>query len=145
MPPVLDRAAIERLLPHRDPFLMVDEVLEIEAGKRTVALKHVRDDEDWTRGHFPGNPILPGVLVAEALAQAAALAYLFGLDDPSDVGVYLVGFDKLRLRRMVRPGDALRLEVEMVRQRRGLWFFEGVASVGEEKVADGHFIAKIEG
>lgn len=141
----MDRDAIERLLPHREPFLMVDQVLEIEPLSRAVGLKEVRADEDWARGHFPGNPIFPGVLIAEALAQVAALAHLASADDPSKVGVYLAGIDKLRVRRMVRPGDTLRLEVQMTRQRRSLWFFDGAATLTDgTRVADGAFLAAVE-
>ncbi len=138
----MNREAILELLPHRDPFLMVDEVLEIDPD-RIVAFKHVRDDEDWCRGHFPGNPILPGVLITEAMAQSAALIYLDSHRDRAGSTVYLVGADKLRFRRPVRPGDTLRLEVAVTGQRRGMWTFEGTATVDGVRVANGTFMATV--
>jgi 3-hydroxyacyl-[acyl-carrier-protein] dehydratase len=138
----MNREAILELLPHRDPFVMVDEVVEIDA-ERIVAFKHVRADEDWCRGHFPGNPILPGVLIAEAMAQSAALIYLNAHRDKAGSTVYLVGADKLRFRKPVRPGDALRLEVQVVSERRGMWTFEGTATVDGARVANGSFLATV--
>jgi 3-hydroxyacyl-[acyl-carrier-protein] dehydratase len=140
----MDREQILALLPHRDPFLMVDRVVEIDPGKRVVGIKQVRADEDWTRGHFPGNPILPGVLMTEALAQVAALLYLASHPEQAGALVYLVGVDKMRFRRIVRPGDELRLEVEVTGFKRGIWMFDGRATVGGEKAADGSFLAKVE-
>lgn len=138
----MNRDQILELLPHRDPFVMVDEVVEIDA-ERIVALKHVRDDEDWCRGHFPGNPIMPGVLITEALAQSAALIYLHAHRDRAGATVYLVGADKLRFRKPVRPGDTLRLEVSIASQRRGIWTFDGTATVDDARVANGTFMATV--
>jgi 3-hydroxyacyl-[acyl-carrier-protein] dehydratase len=138
----VNREAILELLPHRDPFVMVDEVVEIDP-ERIVALKHVRDDEDWCRGHFPGNPILPGVLITEAMAQAAALIYLHANRDRAGSTVYLVGADKLRFRKPVRPGETLRLEVAVTGQRRGMWTFDATASVDGTRVANGTFMATV--
>lgn len=141
---MMEREQIEALLPHREPFLMVDRLIELEHGVRAVGLKEVRADEDWARGHFPGNPVFPGVLITEALAQVAALAYLSAHTDEAGGVVYLVGLDKMRFRRVVRPGDVLRLEVAVSRKRRGLWFFDGQATTLEgERVADGSFMAKV--
>ena len=141
----MNRDDIQRLLPHRDPFLMVDRIVEMDPGKRAVGIKDVRADEDWTRGHFPGNPILPGVLVAEALAQVAALIFLGEAPERAGSTFYLVGMDKMRFRRPVRPGDELRLEVELTGSKRRIWMFEGRATVGGERVADGSFMATVEG
>jgi 3-hydroxyacyl-[acyl-carrier-protein] dehydratase len=141
---IVDRAGIERLLPHRDPFVMVDRLLEVEHGKRAVAEKDVRADEDWARGHFPGNPIFPGVLLTEAMAQTAALAFLATNPDHAGTEVYLVGVDKLRFRRPVRPGDTVRVEVTVTSEKRRIWFFDAVATVGGDKVADGSFLATIQ-
>jgi len=138
----MEREEILSLLPHRDPFVMVDRVVEL-GEDRIVATKEVRDTEDWARGHFPGNPVFPGVLISEALAQAAALIYLGNHRDDAGTAVYLVGFDKMRFRKVVRPGDDLRLEVERTRQRRNMWFFEGTAYVGDDRVANGSFMATI--
>jgi beta-hydroxyacyl-ACP dehydratase FabZ len=139
----MEREQIEALLPHRDPFLMVDRVVEI-GDDHVVAVKEVRADEDWARGHFPGNPVFPGVLMSEALAQAAALIYLHAHRDQAGATVYLVGFDKMRFRKVVRPGDDLRLEVRVTGQRRRMWMFEGEATVDGVKVANGSFMATVE-
>ncbi len=138
----MNRDDILELLPHRDPFVMVDEVVEIDE-RSIVAVKHVRSDEDWCRGHFPGNPILPGVLITEALAQAAALIYLNANRDRAGATVYLVGCDKLRFRKPVRPDCDLRLEVEVTGERRGMWTFDATASVDGARVANGTFMATV--
>ncbi len=141
----MDRTEVEALLPHREPFLLVDRVIEVEPGVRAVGEKSVRDDEFWVPGHFPGEPIMPGVLITEAIAQVAGIAHMAGLEPGERGHVYLVGVDKMRFRRMVRPGDVLHLTAEVTGKRRGLWFFAGSATTAEgEKVADGEFIAKIE-
>lgn len=138
----MNRDAIAALLPHRDPFLMVDEVVEL-GEDRIVAVKHVSADEDWARGHFPGNPVFPGVLISEALAQAAALIYLGNHRDEAGATVYLLGFDKMRFRKVVRPGDTLRLEVSVTGQKRRMWMFEGTATVDGTRVANGSFMATV--
>ncbi|MEO0600177.1 MAG: UDP-3-O-(3-hydroxymyristoyl)glucosamine N-acyltransferase [Myxococcota bacterium] len=141
----VDRSEVEALLPHRDPFLLVDRVIEVEPGVKAVGEKVVRDDEFWVPGHFPGEPIMPGVLITEAIAQVAGIAHMAGLAEGERGHVYLVGVDKMRFRRMVRPGDVLHLTAEVTGKKRGLWFFAGSAATAEgEKVADGEFIAKIE-
>jgi 3-hydroxyacyl-[acyl-carrier-protein] dehydratase len=137
----LDRAGIEALLPHREPFLFLDRCEAVEPGRRGVAYRAVSADEPWAAGHFPGEPILPGVLLAEAMAQAAAVVALSAMTSAQRKPVYLVGFDKMRFRRPVRPGDELRIEVEVADARRRLWTFHAVATVGGEKVADGTFLA----
>jgi 3-hydroxyacyl-[acyl-carrier-protein] dehydratase len=102
----LDRAAIESILPHRDPFLLLDEVLELEPGSRVVARKTVRDAD--CAGHFPGNPIMPGVLMVEALAQAGAVAVLSEEQNRGRLALF-AGIDDVRFKRLVRPGDVLTL------------------------------------
>ena len=109
----LDRAQIEALLPHRPPFLLVDEVEELEPGVRCVATRTLRADDFWFAGHFPGNPVMPGVLIVEALAQAATIAAASGADIAGKIGLF-AGIDKVRFKRVVRPGDTLRLEAEIV-------------------------------
>jgi 3-hydroxyacyl-[acyl-carrier-protein] dehydratase len=104
----LGRSEIEAIIPHREPFLLLDEVVEIEPGKRVVARKRVREDEWYLAGHFPGNPIMPGVLMVEALAQAGAVAVL---SEEANRGklVLFAGIDDVRFKRIVRPGDELEL------------------------------------
>lgn len=139
----MNRDAIEALLPHRGHMLQIDEIVEIEPGERAVARKHVRDDEFWCAGHFPGRPILPGVLLAEALAQTAALLFT-SQDGKARAKVYLVGMDRLRFRRMVEPGDILDLEVSVQNTRHGMFEFKANARVGEERAASGTFLATVD-
>jgi 3-hydroxyacyl-[acyl-carrier-protein] dehydratase len=104
----LGRSEIEAIIPHREPFLLLDEVVEIEPGKRVVAKKRVREDEWFLAGHFPGNPIMPGVLMVEALAQAGAVAVLSEEENRGKL-VLFAGIDDVRFKRIVRPGDELEL------------------------------------
>ena len=112
----LGRAEIEAILPHREPFLLLDEVVELEPGVRVVARKRVREEEWYLPGHFPGNPIMPGVLMVEALAQAGAVAALT-LEENRGKLVLFAGIDDLRFKRIVRPGDELELVCEVERLR----------------------------
>ena len=122
---------VKNFLPHRYPFLLIDRVLEIEVGKTLVALKNVTFNEPHFTGHFPTQPIMPGVLIIEALAQATGiLAFKSEVGKPIDGQIYmLVGVDKVRFKRMVEPGDQLRLEVEVLVVKRGIWKFKCRASV----------------
>ena len=122
---------VKNFLPHRYPFLLIDRVLEIEIGKTLVALKNVTFNEPHFTGHFPTQPIMPGVLIIEALAQATGiLAFKSEVGKPIDGQIYmLVGVDKVRFKRMVEPGDQLRLEVEVLVVKRGIWKFKCRASV----------------
>ena len=135
----LDVPAIQQLLPHRYPFLLIDRVLELEPHKRVLAIKGVSCNEPFFNGHFPGNPVMPGVLVIEALAQAGGL-----LTQVSHGGVaagrsfYLVKVDNARFSRMVVPGDRLELEVTLKRMIRNMALFDGVARV------DGNVVASAE-
>ena len=101
------------LLPHRPPFLLVDEVLELDEGVRCVATRKLRDDDFWFAGHFPGNPVMPGVLIVEALAQTATIAAASGADISGKIGLF-AGIDRVRFKRVVKPGDTLRLEAEII-------------------------------
>lgn len=129
---------ILQTLPHRYPFVMVDRVLEIEPGKRIVALKNVTINEPYFVGHFPGVPVMPGVLIIEALAQAAALLTYKTLDLKQGDGTlfYFAGIDGARFKRPVIPGDQLRLEVEMIRVMRGVGKFRTRALVDGVMVAE---------
>lgn len=134
---------ILQYLPHRYPFLMVDRVLEIDPGQRALAVKCVSVNEPYFQGHFPGRPILPGVLITEAFAQVAALIALTAHPDFREKAVYLMGLDRMRFRRPVVPGDRLLITVETTNTRRGVWQFACRAEVEGRKVADGGIMATI--
>lgn len=110
----LEAEEIKDIIPHRYPFLLVDKVLEIEEGKRVVALKNVTINEPFFQGHFPDHPVMPGVLIIEALAQAGAITMLQKEENKGKIG-FLAGVDKCRFKRQVKPGDQLKLEVEIIR------------------------------
>ena len=121
--PILDIEGIQKLLPHRPPFLLVDRVVEFEANRRLVALKGVTMNEPFFQGHFPGAPVMPGVLILEALAQAAALLAVLSLTPGEADGklTYLMGIDAARFRRPVVPGDRLELVVEVTKYKGAVW------------------------
>ena len=126
---------IAAIIPHRYPFLYIDRVIEFEDGKRIVAVKNVSINEPQFQGHFPGDPVMPGVLICEAMAQAGAIL-AFHSTDRVDGGRVMVlgGLDKARFRRPVFPGDQMQLEVHLQKRRRPMWKFDAVARV-EAKVA----------
>lgn len=128
---------IKEYLPQRYPFLLVDRVLEIELGKSILAYKNVTVNEQFFEGHFPGRPIMPGVLIIEALAQAAGvLGFKSQEKKPKDGYLYyFVGADDVRLKRPVVPGDQLKLQATIITSKRGIYKFQCVASVGDELVA----------
>ncbi len=128
---------IKEILPHRYPFLLIDRVVELIPGQRIRAIKNVTVNEPFFPGHFPQKPLMPGVLIIEALAQAAAILGELSAAQGHEDGVlyYLVGIDNARFRRPVGPGDQLLLEVTFQTVRRNIWKFSGVASVGDVVVA----------
>jgi len=134
----MDIHQILRKLPHRYPILLVDRVLEIEKGKRIKAIKNVTINEDFFNGHFPHRPVMPGVLMLEALAQTAALLSFETMGEtPDDSTVYyFAGIDGARFKRPVEPGDQLVLEVELDRMKAGIFKFRAFASVGEERAVE---------
>lgn len=136
-PETLNATQIMRLLPHRYPFLLLDRVLELVPGERLVALKNVTINEPFFPGHFPNYPVMPGVLIVEAMAQASAvLGFRSTGTSAQDDNVYLfVGIDKARFRQAVQPGDQLRIEVHLKRAVRGIWMFTCAASVDGSEVA----------
>jgi len=134
---MLDSNEIMRILPHRFPFLMVDRILEMEPGKRIVGIKNVTINEPFFQGHFPGHPVMPGVLIIEAMAQVAGiLAYLSSDEEIRNKVSYFMAIDNARFRKPVVPGDQLRLEMETTMNRRGIWGFNGKGYVQEKLVAD---------
>ena len=128
---------IREYLPHRYPFLLVDRVLSIIEGEEIIAIKNVSVNEPFFNGHFPDSPIMPGVLIIEALAQAAGiLGFKTAKKKPTDGSIYyLVGCDNARFKRMVVPGDCLQLEVKVLSTRRGIWKFDCKATVAGELAA----------
>ncbi len=139
----LDRASIEAILPHREPFLLLDEVVELEPGRRVVARKLVRDDEWFLTGHFPGNPIMPGVLMVEALAQCGAVAVLAEEDNRGKLALF-AGIDDVRFKRIVRPGDELMLECEIETVRGPIGRGKARATVDGELAARGTLTFAVE-
>lgn len=134
--PLLDREQIMEIIPHRDPFLLIDEVEELEPGVRAVAIKHIKPDEDWFRGHFPQHPVVPGVLIVEMLAQAGAVC---ALSLPENRGriAFFTGIDDVKIRRQVRPGETIRLEVELIKLRSQAGVGRAVATVNGERAVSG--------
>jgi len=134
---VLDIHQIRNYLPHRYPFLLIDRVLEAEAESSLVALKNVTYNEPFFSGHFPNRPVMPGVLIVEALAQAAALMASYGREDIDIENrvYYFTGIDKARFKRPVEPGDQLVFEVKLVRRIKNMWKCKGIAKVDGEVAA----------
>ncbi len=130
----MDIHQILKKLPHRYPILLVDRVVSIDKGQRIVALKNVTMNEPFFTGHFPHRPVMPGVLMLEALAQTAALLSFesMGQEPDADTVVYFVGIDGARFKRVVEPGDQLTLDVTLERAKAGIFKFKGVTRVGEE-------------
>lgn len=124
---------IQEILPHRYPFLLVDKVIELEPGQRAVGIKNVTMNENYFQGHFPGHPVMPGVLQVEALAQTGAIAVL-SLEEYKGKIVYFGGIDNLRFKQKVVPGDVLRLEVELIKRRGPIGIAKAIATV-DGKVA----------
>jgi len=137
----LDIDGIIERLPHRFPFLMIDRVLDVVAGKSIVAVKNISANEAYFQGHFPGHAVMPGVLIIEALAQAGGvLAYETAAAEDRIWILYLVGIEETRFKQTVRPGDQLMLRVELVKRRRNLWRFNGVAEVDGKVVAEAQIL-----
>ncbi len=133
----MDINEIMAYLPHRYPFLLIDRVVECVVGERLVAIKNVSVNEPFFNGHFPGYPVMPGVLILEAMAQAAGILGFRTNDTKPDANnIYLfVGIDKARFRQQVMPGDQLRIEIELNRVVRGMWQFGAVATVDGKRAA----------
>jgi 3-hydroxyacyl-[acyl-carrier-protein] dehydratase len=138
---VLDSAEIRKLLPHREPMLLLERVWGLEPGCRAWGERLISADELFLRGHFPGRPILPGVVIAEAMAQLAGVVAISAHTELAGRDVLLLGMDHLRFRRPVVPGDRLDLYCERKAVRLGIWRFAVLAEVGGDRVADGEILA----
>jgi 3-hydroxyacyl-[acyl-carrier-protein] dehydratase len=141
---ILDVEGIQKLLPHRPPFLLVDRVVEFEEHKRLVAWKGVTMNEPFFPGHFPGHPVMPGVLILEALAQAGALLAIMSLGPSAhDKITYLMGIDGAKFRKPVVPGDRLELHLEVTKQKGAVWKEAAKAIVDGQVVAECEFMAML--
>jgi len=135
---MMDIREIQKFLPHRYPFLLVDRIIEIEPGTKAVGIKNVTVNEPFFQGHFPGQPIMPGVLIIEAMAQlAGVLAFRSGA--PVGKSVYFMSIEKAKFRRPVVPGDQLRLEINVLQRRVNVWKCSGNATVEEKLAAETEF------
>ncbi len=141
----MDVSEIQQLLPHRFPFLLVDRVVAIEPGQKLTAFKNVSINEPFFQGHFPGHPVMPGVLIVEALAQAGALLAYTSVAEGERTGkiAYLMSLDSVKFRKPVIPGDRLQLDLEVVKHKGAIWKQKGVASVDGQKVAEAEIMAMV--
>jgi 3-hydroxyacyl-[acyl-carrier-protein] dehydratase len=140
---VLDIVEIQKLLPHRYPFLMVDAIVEVERLKRIVGIKNVTMNEYYFQGHFPGKPVMPGVLIVEAMAQTGGLLLLLDIPDRANKLLFFVAIDGARFRRPVVPGDQLRIECNVLNWRGDFCKLEGKATVNGELAAEGIVMCKM--
>jgi beta-hydroxyacyl-ACP dehydratase FabZ len=134
---------IMKFIPHRYPFLLVEKIVEMEPGKRIVGLKNVSVNEPFFQGHFPGHPIMPGVLIIEGMAQTAGVLSMQMVDDPSSKVIYFMSIDKAKFRHPVYPGDQLRFELDVEKIRVPIMRFAGKAYVEDKKVAEALLTATI--
>ncbi len=140
---ILDTNGIQKILPHRYPFLMVDAILEMEPRKRIVGVKNVTINEDYFAGHFPGKPVMPGVLIIEAMAQTGGLLLLQEVPEREKKLLYFVAIDEARFRRPVVPGEQLRLEVDVITWKLSVCKLQGKATVNGELAAEATLMCKM--
>ena len=133
---MLNKDEIKKIIPQREPFLMIDEVEELNPGYSAIAYKNVKKEEDYFKGHFPGNPIMPGVLIVESLAQTGAVAIL-SLEENKNKNALFAGINNVKFKRIVKPGDRLKLEVKILKQRGSIGFGEALATVEGEIACKG--------
>jgi 3-hydroxyacyl-[acyl-carrier-protein] dehydratase len=135
----IDSSEIQRILPHRYPFLLVDRIIELEPLRRAVGIKQVTVNEPFFQGHFPGYPVMPGVLIVEAMAQVGGVAVITAPENRDKLALF-AGIDKVRFKRQVKPGDTLRIEVELNQIRRGIGGGAGIATVNGEVACRGEIL-----
>src|ERR671911_208176 len=140
---VMDSDQIRATLPHRYPFLLVDRIRELEVGRRIVGIKNVTINEPFFQGHFPGHPIMPGVLIIEAMAQVGGMLLMGAISDPDQKVVYFMSLDNVKFRRPVLPGDQLRCELEMLQNRGRTCRMKGIAYVDGNVVAEAEMMARV--
>ena len=133
---MLNKEQIKEIIPQREPFLMIDEVEEYKPGESATAYKYVNEEEWYFKGHFPGNPIMPGVLITESLAQTGAIAIL-SVEENKGKNALFGGIDKMKFKKMVVPGDKLKLEVKIIKQKGPIGIGEAIATVDDKVVAKG--------
>lgn len=138
----LDSLAIRKIIPHRYPFLLVDQILELEPGQRAVGIKNVTANEPFFQGHFPEYPVMPGVLIVEAIAQVGAVAMLSMEEYAGKIALF-AGIDNVRFKQQVKPGDTVRLEVELGKVRRNIGTGTGLATVNGNVACKGEFMFAI--
>jgi 3-hydroxyacyl-[acyl-carrier-protein] dehydratase len=141
----MDIRAIMQHIPHRYPFLLVDRIVELEPNKRVVGLKNVSMNEPFFQGHFPGTPIMPGVLILEAMAQTSGVLAIASMDKGGENALmYFMGLDQVKFRKMVVPGDQLIMELDVLKQRKKVMKLAGTAKVDGQVVAEAQLMATIE-
>ena len=141
----MDVRAIMQHIPHRYPFLLVDRILELEPNKRVVGLKNVSMNEPFFQGHFPGTPIMPGVLILEAMAQTSGVLAIASMEKSGENALmYFMGLDQVKFRKMVVPGDQLIMELDVLKQRKKIMKLAGTAKVDGQVVAEAQLMATIE-
>lgn len=138
-----DIATVLKALPHRYPFLLVDRVIDIDGDERGIGIKNVTFNEPHFQGHFPGNPVFPGVLMIEGMAQTAGVLCILSIQTPQPKAVFFLTIDKAKFRKPVRPGDTIEYHMTKISQRRTMWWYRGVAKVAGQIVAEAELGAMI--
>jgi len=141
---VIEYHELHKYLPHRHPFLLIDRIVEIEAFKRAVSIKNVTGSEYFFPGHFPGKPVMPGVLIVEAMAQTGAALAIYSNPDNEGALTYFAGIDNTRFKKQVVPGDTIRMELDVIRGKGRVWKIKGRAFVGQDMVCECELMAVIE-